>query len=110
MVHADSKRKTFKELIDDANGQPEAIVGAVTSATGTGRIALWRRKRATGAKFKFVTFKAGSEAVLAVLGGHVPFSTENVSEAWAAAVPKEAAAVMQAQKEFIEAVGLGKKP
>jgi putative tricarboxylic transport membrane protein len=30
-----------------------------------------------------VTFKAGSEAVLSVLGGHVPFTTENVSEAWA---------------------------
>jgi len=83
MVHADSKYKTFKELIDDAKRQPEAIVSAVTSATGTGRIALWRIERETGAKFKFVTFKAGSEAVLAVLGGHVPFSTENVSEAWA---------------------------
>lgn len=83
MVHADSKYKTFKELIDDAKSQPEAIVCAVTSATGTGRIALWRIERETGAKFKFVTFKAGSEAVLSVLGGHVPFSTENVSEAWA---------------------------
>jgi putative tricarboxylic transport membrane protein len=58
-------------------------VCAVTSATGTGRQTLWRLERETGARFKFVTFKAGSEAVLSVLGGHVPFTTENVSEAWA---------------------------
>jgi len=83
LVNADSKYKTFKDLIDDAKAQPEAIVCAVTSATGTGRQTLWRIERETGAKFKFVTFKAGSEAVLSVLGGHVPFSTENVSEAWA---------------------------
>lgn len=83
MVPADSKYKTFKDLVDDAKKQPEAIVCAVTSATGTGRQTLWRIERETGAKFKFVTFKAGSEAVLSVLGGHVPFTTENVSEAWA---------------------------
>lgn len=83
LVRADSKYRTFKDLIDDAKSRPEAIVAAVTSATGTGRQTLWRIEQATGAKFKFVTFKAGSEAVLSVLGGHVPFSTENVSEAWA---------------------------
>ena len=82
IVSADSKYKTFKDLVDDAKAQSEAIVCAVTSATGTGRQTLWRIERATGAKFKFVTFKAGSEAVLSVLGGHVPFTTENVSEAW----------------------------
>jgi len=83
IVPADSKYKTFKDLVDDAKKQTEAIVCAVTSATGTGRQTLWRIERETGAKFKFVTFKAGSEAVLSVLGGHVPFTTENVSEAWA---------------------------
>jgi putative tricarboxylic transport membrane protein len=83
MVHADSKYRTIKDLIDDAKGQPDSIVCAVTSATGTGRMTLWRLERETGTRFKFVTFKAGSEAVVAVLGGHVPFTTENVSEAWA---------------------------
>jgi len=83
IVPTESKYKTFKDLVDDAKSQPEAIVCAVTSATGTGRQTLWRIERETGAKFKFVTFKAGSEAVLSVLGGHVPFTTENVSEAWA---------------------------
>ncbi|HXF67958.1 MAG TPA: tripartite tricarboxylate transporter substrate binding protein [Burkholderiales bacterium] len=83
MVLATSPWRTFKQLVDHARREPEALVCAVTSATGTGRQTLWRIERATGAKFKFVTFKAGSEAVLSVLGGHVPFTTENVSEAWA---------------------------
>jgi putative tricarboxylic transport membrane protein len=82
MVHADSKYRTFKDLIDDAKSQPDSIVCAVTSATGTGRMTLWRLERETGTRYKFVTFKAGSEAVVSVLGGHVPFTTENVSEAW----------------------------
>ncbi|HET6492547.1 MAG TPA: tripartite tricarboxylate transporter substrate binding protein, partial [Burkholderiales bacterium] len=83
IVQTESKYKTFQDLVDDAKKQTEPIVCAVTSATGTGRQTLFRIERATGAKFKFVTFKAGSEAVLSVLGGHVPFTTENVSEAWA---------------------------
>lgn len=83
IVNADSKYRTIKDLVDDAKSQPEGIVCAVTSATGTGRQTLWRMERETGTRFKFVTFKAGSEAVLSVLGGHVPFTTENVSEAWA---------------------------
>jgi putative tricarboxylic transport membrane protein len=83
MVSADSKYKTVKDLLDDAKPQPDTIVCAVTSATGTGRMTLWKLEKETGSRFKFVTFKAGSEAVLAVLGGHVPFTTENVSEAWA---------------------------
>jgi len=83
MVHADSKFATFKDLLDAAKGEPNSIVCAVTSATGTGRMTLYIIERETGARFRFVTFKAGSEAVLSVLGGHVPFSTENVSEAWA---------------------------
>jgi putative tricarboxylic transport membrane protein len=82
IVNADSKYRTFKDLLDDSKKQPGEIVCAVTSATGTGRQTLWKLEKETGSRFKFVTFKAGSEAILSVLGGHVPFTTENVSEAW----------------------------
>ena len=43
----------------------------------------WKCARAeakTGVKFKFVAFKSGAEAALSVLGGHVPFTTENLSD------------------------------
>jgi putative tricarboxylic transport membrane protein len=83
IVTTDSKYRTFKDLLDDAKARPGEIVCAVTSATGTGRQTLWKLEKETGSRFKFVTFKAGSEAILSVLGGHVPFTTENVSEAWA---------------------------
>ena len=33
-----------------------------------------------GAKFRFVTFKGGSEAVTSTAGGHTTFTTENLSE------------------------------
>jgi putative tricarboxylic transport membrane protein len=82
IVNADSKYRSIKDLLDDAKTQPGEIVCAVTSATGTGRQTLWKLEKETGSRFKFVTFKAGSEAILSVLGGHVPFTTENVSEAW----------------------------
>ena len=37
-------------------------------------------KLVPGAKFKYVTFKGGGEAVLSVAGGHTHFTTENLSE------------------------------
>ena len=36
--------------------------------------------RDAGARFKFVPFKSGVDAALAVAGGHVLFTTENISE------------------------------
>jgi putative tricarboxylic transport membrane protein len=79
-VPADSKFKTMKELVEAAKREPNAVAAAVTSATGTGRLLLYLLERETGAKFKFVAFKGGSEATTAVLGGHVPFTPENLSE------------------------------
>jgi tripartite-type tricarboxylate transporter receptor subunit TctC len=83
MVSAESKFATFKDLIEAARKQPDTIICAVTSPGGSGRLALYMLEKATGAKFKFVAFKGGGDAVLAVLGGHVQFTTENVSEAFA---------------------------
>src|SRR5262245_5014956 len=68
MVNADSKYKSVKELIADAKAQPDSLVCAITSAAGTGRMTLWRIEKETGTRYKFVTFKAGSEAVTAVMG------------------------------------------
>ncbi len=89
MVAADSKFATFKDLIEAARRQPDTIVCAVTSPGGTGRLALYMIEKATGTKFRFVSFKGGGDAVLAVLGGHVQFTTENVSEAFASIEAKQ---------------------
>ena len=79
-VPADSKFKSMKDLIEAGRKDPLGITSAITSATGTGRLFLYLLERETGAKFKYVSFKGGSEATTAVLGGHVPFTPENLSE------------------------------
>lgn len=81
MVPFDSPFKTFKDLMDAARAKPDTLVGATTSMQGTGRMVMHlMEKHAPGAKFKFVTFKGGSEAVISVAGGHTSFTTENLSE------------------------------
>lgn len=89
MVAADSKFATFKDLIEAARRQQDTIVCAVTSPGGSGRLALYMIEKATGTKFRFVSFKGGGDAVLAVLGGHVHFTTENVSEAFSSIEAKQ---------------------
>lgn len=81
MVPADSPFKTFRELMEAARAKPETLVAATTSIQGTGRLIVHlMEKNVPGAKFKFVTFKGGSEAVTSVAGGHTTFTTENLSE------------------------------
>ncbi|MGZ5173195.1 MAG: tripartite tricarboxylate transporter substrate binding protein, partial [Burkholderiales bacterium] len=76
----DSKFKTIKDLIEAGKREPNAIASSITSATGTAPVLLYLIERETGAKFKYVSFKSGSEATTAVVGGHVPFTPENLNE------------------------------
>ena len=81
MVRADSPFKTFRDLMDAVRREPESVVGATTSATGTGRMVMYlMEKQAPGSRIKFVNFKGGGEAVTSVAGGHTTFTTENLSE------------------------------
>jgi len=80
-VPANSPYKTFKDLVEAARSAPETLVAATTSVTGTGRMVVFLiEKVVPGAKFRFVTFKGGSEAVTSTAGGHTTFTTENLSE------------------------------
>lgn len=81
MVNADTPYKTLRDLAEAARKQPDTIVCAITNPVGSGRQVIHMlEKLAPGAKFKFVTFKGGGEAVLSVAGGHTHFTTENLSE------------------------------
>jgi putative tricarboxylic transport membrane protein len=79
-VTGDNRFKTVKELIDTAKREPNTIVSAIASATGSGRLFQYMLEKETGAKFKYVSFKSGSEAGTAVAGGHIQLTTENHSE------------------------------
>jgi putative tricarboxylic transport membrane protein len=81
MVGGDSPFQTLKDLVEAARKQPDTIVCAITNPLGSGRLVVHLlEKAAPGAKFKFITFKGGGEAVTAVAGGHAHFTTENLSE------------------------------
>jgi tripartite-type tricarboxylate transporter receptor subunit TctC len=81
MVNADTPYRTLKELAEAARKAPDTIVCAITNPLGQGRMVIHALEKLTpGAKFKFVTFKGGGEAVLSVGGGHTHFTTENLSE------------------------------
>jgi putative tricarboxylic transport membrane protein len=81
MVPANSPYKSVKELMEAARKAPETLVAATTSVQGTGRLLVYLLEQAVpGAKFRFVTFKGGSDAVTSTAGGHTAFTTENLSE------------------------------
>lgn len=88
-VPADSKFKTFKDLIDEARREPNSLIVGIASATGTARLLLYHIEKETGAKFKYVSFKSGSDAMTAVMGNHVHLTTENVSEVFGAVEAKK---------------------
>lgn len=80
-VRTESKLQTLKDLVDTGKREPDTISVALSgSGTGAGRLAFYLLERATGAKFKYVTFKGGGDAVLSTLGGHVETTGENMSE------------------------------
>ena len=79
-VGADSKYKNVKELIEAGRKEPNTVIAGITSATGTARLLLYVIEKETGARFKFVSFKSGSEATTSVAGGHTHFTPENLSE------------------------------
>jgi putative tricarboxylic transport membrane protein len=79
-VPVDSKFRTLKDLVDAARREPDSIIAGIASATGTARLMLHLLQKETGTRFKYVSFKSGSDAMTAVMGNHVHFTTENVSE------------------------------
>lgn len=104
MVSADSRFATVKDLIEAGRREPNSIVCSVASAGGTARLFLYLIERETGAKFKFVAFKSGADAVLAVAGGHVHFTTENMSEAFAQIEAKKMRVLAVSTEKRISAV------
>ena len=79
-VPANSKFKSFKEIVDTAKREPNALTMSVTTALGVSRHMLYLLDKEHGAKIKFVAFKGGGDAVTAAVGGHVHFTGENLSE------------------------------
>ncbi len=79
-VRADARYTNFRELVETARREPNAIIVGIGGPEGNSRRLLYRIERETGAKFRFVVFKGGSDAAVALLGGHVHMVPENIPE------------------------------
>ena len=79
-VREDSPFRTVKDLIAAAKAKPKTINVAITFPGGSAHGLIFRLEQLSGAKFNTVSFKSGTDAVAAVLGGHVHLTAENLGE------------------------------
>jgi tripartite-type tricarboxylate transporter receptor subunit TctC len=70
-VRSDAKWKTIKELVDDAKKQPGEITYASTGLYSTNHLAMAELSTATNTKWNHIPFKGDSDALTALMGGHV---------------------------------------
>ena len=75
----DSPYKDMKSLIAAAKKAPNQINVAVATVGGSEHICAHRTAKAAGVKFNITPFKGGSEATVAILGGHVDCSFGRVN-------------------------------
>ena len=81
MVGGDSPYKSVRELVDAAKAQPKTINVSIGSTGSTSHMFVYTLEKLTGARFNVVVMKSGTEAVTAVLGGHVHWSTGQLTDA-----------------------------
>lgn len=79
-VRDDSPYRTLKDFLAAAKANPRTINVAITFPGGTAHSLMYRLERMSGARFNTVSFKSGTDAVAAVLGGHVHATAENLGE------------------------------
>ena len=79
-VREDSPFRTVKDLVAAAKAKPKTINVAITFPGGSAHQLIFRLEQLSGAKFNTVSFKSGTDAVTAVLGGHVHLTAENLGE------------------------------
>jgi len=70
-VRSDSPYKTGKDLIEAAKANPEKIRFASTGISATTHMQVLALQKAAGVRFARVQFDGDSQAVTALLGGHV---------------------------------------
>jgi putative tricarboxylic transport membrane protein len=79
-VREDSPYRTVQDLVNAAKAKPKSINIAIGSTGATAHFFLYHIERLTGAQFNVVSFKSGPDAVVAVMGGHVHATTENLAD------------------------------
>ncbi len=80
MVNVNSKFKTIKDVVDYAKAHPETVTVGGAATGGIESVNNYRFERAAGIKLKWVGFSGGSEAIVALLGGHIDMASGNPIE------------------------------
>jgi tripartite-type tricarboxylate transporter receptor subunit TctC len=78
---ADSRFKTWKDVVDYARANPGKVTYSTTGPGGSLHIGMEQIAAREGIKLTMVPFKGGTETNAAVLGGHVDLQAE--STVWA---------------------------
>ncbi|TSA46121.1 MAG: tripartite tricarboxylate transporter substrate binding protein [Deltaproteobacteria bacterium] len=79
-VRTEAPYKNVKEFIAAAKKKRKGLNQGLASLGATDHILSHRIQKITGAEFNIVSFKQGTEANMALLGGHVDFGLGNPSE------------------------------
>lgn len=79
-VREDSPYRTMHDLVNAAKAKPKSINIAIGSMGATAHYFVYHIERLTGARFNIVSFKSGPDAAIAVLGGHVHATSENLAD------------------------------
>ncbi len=84
VVRADSPYKTAKDVLDALKKDPQALTFGVGTVPSNDQMNILRPAMAYGIdpkKVKVVSFKAGGDLMIQLLGGHVPVISTGLSEA-----------------------------
>jgi putative tricarboxylic transport membrane protein len=80
VVREDSPYRSIKDLLAAARANPKTINIGITFPGGSAHSLMHRLEKIAGARFNVVSFKSGTDAVTAVLGGHIHATAENLGE------------------------------
>jgi putative tricarboxylic transport membrane protein len=84
VVRADSPHKSARDILDKLKSNPASVVFGVGTLPGNDQMNILRPARAAGVdakKIQIVTFKAGGDLMIQLLGGHIAVISTGLSEA-----------------------------
>ena len=89
MVAANSKYKTIQDVMAAAKANPGKVTVGGGYFGGTESMNTRLLEKAAGAQLSYMSFNSGSDALIALLGGHIDMSSANTSEAYELAKAKK---------------------
>lgn len=79
-VNPNSPHQTFQQLLDAMKANPGSVTVATAGNTSSGHIAMEAIVKATGVKYRHVTYDGGNPAVIATVAGETQVTTQLASE------------------------------